>query len=171
MSDALPLYADANYTLCRESSELYGEFREVADGRVTAGWELRVPERGPDGSPFQFILVGPTGEHRGAALRLWMEAAGGGVLPPEATVTVESYYKTGSERVTVFEGSYATFSEVADQRAPEAAVAVQRRAEAGEDYVIRVGVSVPEGAPEPDPYADASAFELECVKLWWNETA
>lgn len=171
MSDALPLYADANYTLCRESPELYGEFREAVDGRVTAGWELRVPERGPDGAPFQFILVGPTSEHRGAALRLWMEAVGGAMLPLDATVTVESYYKTGSERVTVFEGPYATFAALPDQRAPEASVPIQRRAEAGEDYVIRIAVSVPEGAPEPDPYADASAFELECVKLWWNETA
>jgi hypothetical protein len=100
-----------------------------------------------------------------------MEASGGGALPVDATVTVEPYYKTGSERVTVFEGTYATFAALRYQRAPEAAVAVQRRAEAGEDYVIRVAVSVPEGAPEPDPYADASACELECVKLWWNETA
>ncbi len=171
MSDALPLYADANYTLCRESPELYGEFREAADGRVTAGWELRVPERGPDGAPFQFILVGPTTEHRGAAFRLWMDAVGGGALPAEAMVKVESYYKTGSERVTIYDGPYTTFSAVENQRAPEAAIAVQRRAEAGEDYIIRVAVSVPEGTPEPDPYADASAFELECVKLWWNETA
>ena len=46
-----------------------------------------------------------------------------------------------------------------------------RRAEAGEDYIIRVAVSVPEGGPEPDPGADGSFFELDCVKLWWNETA
>lgn len=167
---ALPLYPDANYTLCRESPELYGEFREAGDGWVAAGWELRVPERGPDGAPFQFIFVGPTAEHRGAAFRLWM-AGKGGEVPDSAVVRVETFYKTGSEHTVVFEGPYALFKSIPDQRAPEAAVALQRRAEAGEDYVVRVGVSVPEGAPEPDPAADASAFELECVKLWWNETA
>jgi hypothetical protein len=50
-------------------------------------------------------------------------------------------------------------------------VAVQKRAEAGEDYVIRLSVTVPESEPQPDPTADESFFELECVKLWWHETA
>jgi hypothetical protein len=48
---------------------------------------------------------------------------------------------------------------------------VQRRAEAGEDYVIRLAITVPAGGPRPDPMADDSFFEVECVKLWWHETA
>ncbi len=166
----LPLFADANYTLCRESPELYGEFREVQDGVVWCGWELRVPERGPDGVPFQIIFVGPTGEHRGTALRLHLEGQGGDV-PAGATVRVESYYKSGSERVVIYEGPYGAFAGIADQQAPEAALGVQQRAEAGEDYVVRVAVASPAGAPEPDPASEGSWFELECVKLWWNETA
>ena len=54
---------------------------------------------------------------------------------------------------------------------PNAAVAAQKRAEAGEDYVIRFAVAVPPGESPPDPSADDSFFELECVKLWWHETA
>jgi hypothetical protein len=50
-------------------------------------------------------------------------------------------------------------------------VAAQKRAEAGEDYVIRLAITVPPGEPPPDPSADDSFFELECVKLWWHETA
>ena len=58
-----------------------------------------------------------------------------------------------------------------DQRAADAAVAVQKRAESGEDYVIRLGVTISEGGPLPDLEANDTYFELECVKLWWNETA
>jgi hypothetical protein len=32
-------------------------------------------------------------------------------------------------------------------------------------------VTVPADGPQPDPTADESFFELECVKLWWQETA
>ena len=164
----LPWFDGANYTLCRESPELHGEFREVADGRVTAGWELRAPERGADGVPFQFIFVGPTSEHRGTGMRLAMAAAGGSPLAAQATVRVETYHQTGANRTTVFEGPYALF---AAPSGGDGTVPLGRRAEAGEDYIIRVAVSVPEGGPEPDPGADGSFFELDCVKLWWNETA
>ena len=165
----LPWFDGANYTLCRESPELQGEFREVTDGRVTAGWELRVPERGDDGVPFQFIFVGPTQEHRGAGLRLSVEAEDGTPVPPDASVRVESYHRTGANRTTFFEGPYERFAAAAS--GGDGTVPLARRAEAGEDYVIRVAVSVPEGAAEPNPTAGGSYFELDCVKLWWNETA
>jgi hypothetical protein len=71
----------------------------------------------------------------------------------------------------MFQGTYGQFKAILDQRAPNAAVALQRRAEAGEDYVIRLTVTVPADGSQPDPTADASFFELECVKLWWQETA
>jgi len=153
----LPFFTDANYILTRESPECQGEFREREDGMVTVGWELRVPEPGPDGVPFLFIFVGPTSEHCGSAFRLGMKGA-----PDSASVLVHCFYKTGSERSVIFEGRYGDLEE---------AVGVQRRVEAGQDYVIRVGVTVPGGGPEPDPAAEESFFELECVKLWWNETA
>lgn len=167
----LPLYDGGNYKLRRESPELQKEYQESRNGAAVGGWELRVPERGPDGVPYQFIFVGPTSEHRGSAVRLKMMAKGGGEAPGNALVRVESFYKTGSERTVIFEGQYQQFSAIPDQSAPNAAVAAQVRAEAGEDYFIRVEVAVPGGSPPPDPAADDSFFELDCVKLWWNETA
>ena len=37
--------------------------------------------------------------------------------------------------------------------------------------MIRLQVTAPEGGPVPDAGASGSWFEVECVKLWWNETA
>ncbi len=168
---ALPLYEDFNYTLTRESPETRGEFHDGGDGRVTVGWEMLSPPAGPDGVPYQLIFVGPTSEHRGCALRLNLVTRDGDQAPDDAEVLLETYYHTGEERTVLFQGRYGDFKAVPDQRAAGAALAIQKRAEAGEDYVIRLGVSVPDGGQTLDPEADDSYFELECVKLWWNETA
>jgi len=130
-----------------------------------------VPPPGPDGVPYQIILVGPTPEHRGSAIRLSMMTTDGATVPDDAEVLLETYYKTGAERTVMFQGTYGQFKAIPDQRAPNAAVAIQKRAEAGEDYVIRLTVTVPADGPRPEPTADESFFELECVKLWWQETA
>ena len=167
----LPLYEDFNYTLSRESLETRGEFQVAGEGTVSVGWEILVPPPGPDGVPYQLIFVGPTSEHRGCALRLCLVDGQGAPVSDDAEVMLETYYRTGSERTVMFQGRYGDFVGIADQRAPDAALAVQKRAESGEDYVIRFGVTVPEGSPLPDPEADESYFELECVKLWWNEAA
>jgi hypothetical protein len=167
----LPLYGDFNYTLTRESLETRREFQESAGGRISIGWEILVPPPGPDGVPYQLIFVGPTSEHRGSALRLCLVDAQGGEVDDDAEVLLETYYKTGEERKVMFQGRYGEFKQVPDQRAADAAVAVQKRAESGEDYVVRLGVTIPEGGPLPDLEANDSYFELECVKLWWNETA
>ena len=165
------LFDGGNYTLRRESPETRGEFEYTGEGKVTAGWEMLAPPAGPDGVPYQLIFVGPTSEHRGSAIRLYLVTKDGGQVSDDADVLIDTYYKTGEERAVVFQGKYGQFREIPDQHAPEAALAAQKRAEAGEDYVIRVGVTVPEGSPVPDPAANDSYFELECVKLWWNETA
>ena len=165
------LYDDFNYTLTRESPETRGEFESRDSGSVTGGWEILSPQAGPDGVPYQLIFVGPTDEHRGTAIRLKLAAKGGGEVSDDADVMLETYYKTGEERTVMFEGKYGLFREIPDQEAANAAISLQKRAEAGEDYVIRLGVTVPEGSPQPDPAANASYFQLECVKLWWNETA
>ena len=167
----LPLYDEYNYTLTRESPETRGEFQDSNDGRVTVGWEMLSPPAGPDGIPYQLIFVGPTSDHRGCAVRLNLVTRDGDQAPDDAEVQLETYYRTGEERTVLFQGRYGDFKGVADQRAADAALAIQKRAEAGEDYVIRLGVSVPEGDQLPDPEAGDSYFELECVKLWWNETA
>ena len=166
----LPLFPDNNYTLRRESPEAYREFENSADGIATGGWELMIPETAADGIPYQFIFVGPSSDFRGTALRLNMVAKDGAPVPDEADVLLETYYHTGSERTVMFQGKYAEFSAIPDQDAEDAAVSIQKRAEIGEQYIIRLSVSVHTGSP-PDPVSDDSYFELECVKLWWNESA
>ena len=168
---ALPLYDGANYVLDQDCPEVTRIIQESRDGMAVGGWELAVPEPGPDGNPFLFIFVGPTAEHRGSAVRLRMSAAGGGALPDDAQVLIESFYKTGSERQTIFAGAYSEFSAIADQDDPDATLSAQRRVEAGEDYLVRVEVSAPEGGAVPDPSAAGSGFRIDCVKLWWNESA
>jgi hypothetical protein len=121
--------------------------------------------------PYQIIFVGPTPEHRGSAIRLHMVTADGDELPDDAEVLLETSYKTGSERTVMFQGIYGQFKAIPDQHAPNAAVALQKRAEAGEDYLVRLTVTLPVGGLQPDPTAGGSFFELECVKLWWQETA
>ena len=165
------LFGDYNYTLTRESPETRGEFENSAPGSITAGWEMLSPPAGSDGIPYQLIFVGPTTEHRGTAIRLKVAAKGGGEVSDDADVLLETFYKTGEERTVMFEGKYGLFREIPDQEAKDAALSLQKRAEAGEDYVIRLGVTVLEGSPQPDPAANASYFQLECVKLWWNESA
>jgi len=167
----LPLYDEFNYTLTRESPETRGEFQDTGEGRVTVGWEILSPPAGPDGVPYQLTFVGPTSDHRGCAVRLNLVTRDGDQAPDDAEVLLETYYRTGEERTVLYQGHYGDFKAVPDQRAANAALAIQTRAEAGEDYVIRLGVSIPEGVQLPDPEADESYFELECVKLWWNETA
>ena len=168
---ALALFDGSNYTLRREALETQREFVRHEQGQVLAGWEMLVPPPGPDGVPYQIIVVGPTPEHRGSAIRLAMVTSAGEAVPASAEVLLETYYQTGAERTVMFQGTYGQFAAIPDQHAPDAALAVQRRAEAGEDYVIRLTITMPEGGPLPDPTADESFFEVECVKLWWQETA
>ncbi|MDE2969549.1 MAG: hypothetical protein OXT51_05550 [Chloroflexota bacterium] len=167
----LPLYSSANHVLDQDSPEVTRIIQESRDGAAVGGWELAVPEPGPDGNPFLFIFVGPTAEHRGSAVRLHMAAKGGGSAPDDAQVLIQSFYKTGSERQTIYAGAYGDFSGIADQDDPDSTLSAQRRVEAGEDYLVRVEVSAPEGGPVPDPTAAGSSFRIDCVKLWWNESA
>jgi hypothetical protein len=167
----LALFDGCNYVLRRESPETQREFVQHGQDKVTTGWEMMVPPPGPDGVPYQIIFVGPTPEHRGSAFRLSIVTTEDATVPDEAEVLLETYYKAGTERTVMFQGIYKQFKAIPDQHAPNAAVALQKRAEAGEDYVIRLTVTVPADGPPPDPTADKSFFELECVKLWWQETA
>ena len=167
----LPLYGNANYVLDQDCPEVTRLIQETRDGMAVGGWELAVPEPGPDGNPFLFIFVGPTAEHRGSGLRLRMSTKGGGAAPDDAQVLIESFYKSGSERQTIYSGSYGEFSAIADQDDPDSTLSAQRRVEAGEDYLVRIEVSTPEGGAVPDPTAPGSGFRIDCVKLWWNESA
>ena len=167
----LPLFEGTNHVLTQDSPEVTRFLQESRDGMAVGGWELAVPPPGPDGNPFLFIFVGPTAEHRGSGLRLTMAAQGGEELPDTAQVLVESFYKSGSERQTIFAGEYGQFRAIPNQEDPDASLSAQRRVESGEDYLVRVEVSVPEGGPAPDPLAKGAGFHIDCVKLWWNESA
>jgi hypothetical protein len=170
-ADNLPLYRDFNYVLTRDALETLREFVESENGKVTAGWEMRVPEREPDGFPYQIIFVGPTGEHRGSAIRLRLTSRDGDEISDDAEVLVETSHETGAARQVIFQGKYQQFREIPDQAAPDAAVAVQQRVVAQDRYVIRLAVTTSAGTPPPDPTADASFFELECFKHVLNVTA
>mgnify|MGYP003325079671 FL=1 len=100
-----------------------------------------------------------------------MATSDGVELPNDAKVVVESFYKSGSERQTIFEGEYGQFQAIADQSDADSTLSVQRRVESGEDYFIRIEVSVAEGLAIPDTNAVGSDFDLDIVKIWWNESA
>lgn len=169
--ETLPLYGDFNYVITREALETVGAFSRTEDGRVSVGWEMEVPEREPDGFPYQMIFVGPTAEHRGSAIRLHLVARDGTEVADEAEVRLESSHENGADRQVIFQGTYRQFKAIADQHAPNAAVAAQRRVVAQDRYRIRLRITPSVGAPQPDPEADASFFELECFKHVLNVTA
>ncbi len=170
-SEHLPLYRDFNYVISRDAPETLREFARSEDGKVTAGWEMRVPEREPDGFPYQIIFVGPTAEQRGSAIRLRLVSTDGGEISAAAEVLLETCHESGADRQVIFQGTYRQFKEIPDQHVPNAAVAVQRRTVAQDRYLIHLSVTVPGGTAPPDPAADESVFELECFKHVLNVTA
>jgi hypothetical protein len=168
---SLTLYLDFNYVITRDALEMYREFTRQENGRVTTGWEMRVPEREADGFPYQIIFVGPTTEHRGSAIRLRFVSKNGGEISDAAVVVLETCHESGADRQVIFQGTYGQFKEIPDQHAANAAVAVQRRTVAQDRYHIHLSVTVPSGTTQPDPTADESFFELECFKHVLNVTA
>ncbi len=170
-TENLPLYSDFNYVLTRDALETCGTFTRSENGTVQIGWEMQVPEREPDGFPYQIIFVGPTAEHRGSAIRLRLVTRDGSEVADETEVRLESAHENGTDRQVIFQGKYRQFKEIEDQHAPNAAVAMQRRVVAQDRYCIRLLVTAPQGAPQPDLDAENSFFELECFKHVLNVTA
>ena len=175
VSETLPLYSDFNYTISRDSMETLGTFRRTENGQTIVGWEMQVPEKGPDGFPYQIIFVGPTAGQRGSAIRLSLATGNGQAIPDEAQVVLDTAQYTGQDtdqdRQIIFRGTYGQFTAIPDQHAPHAAIAVQQRTTAGDRYRIRLSISLPSDAAQPDLDADDSFFELECFKHWMNVTA
>jgi alkanesulfonate monooxygenase SsuD/methylene tetrahydromethanopterin reductase-like flavin-dependent oxidoreductase (luciferase family) len=169
--DVLPLYSDFNYVLTRDVLETVGAFTHRENGTVSVGWDMLVPEREADGFPYQIIFVGPTAEHRGSAIRLRLVTNNGAEVTDEAKIRLEASHESGTDQQVIFQGTYRQFKDIADQHAPNAAVAAQRRVVAQDRYVIRLRVTVSEGSPQPDPEAEDSYFELECFKHVLNVTA
>ena len=169
--DTLPLYSDFNYVLTRDVLETVGASTHRENGTVSVGWDMLVPEREADGFPYQIIFVGPTAEHRGSAIRLRLVTSNGAEITDEAKVRLEASHESGTDQQVIFQGTYRQFKDIADQHAPNAAVAAQRRVVAQDRYMIRLRITVPEGSPQPDPDAEDSYFELECFKHVLNVTA
>jgi alkanesulfonate monooxygenase SsuD/methylene tetrahydromethanopterin reductase-like flavin-dependent oxidoreductase (luciferase family) len=169
--DALPLYGDYNYVLAIDCPEVVRRFAPREHRDFTAGWEMRVPERGADGFPYQIIFAGPTAEHRGSAIRLHLVSADGDELPDEAEVRLEILDQARSETQTIFEGRYGHFRSILDQHAPNAALSAQRRGVATDRHVIRLTIVASDGGPWPDLTAEEWYFEIECFKHWLNVTA
>lgn len=168
----LPLYKDFNYILTRDSPEVVRSFTEQGDGqRAVAGWEMKVPDWGLDGFPYEIILVGPSSEMRGSAVRLRLTDSDDREAPGEAEVLVEVSDQAGGKRQVALREKYGTFARIADQHAPEAAHNIGSRVVAPSRYLIRLLVSVPSGDFKPDPDAPGSFFEIECFKNWLNITA
>ncbi|MBF6571443.1 MAG: LLM class flavin-dependent oxidoreductase [Candidatus Binataceae bacterium] len=168
----LPLYQDFNHILGRDSAEVSRSFREEADGnRVTAGWEMKVPDWGLDGFPYEVILVGPSNEMRGSAVRLRITDAEDREAPADAEVTIEVLDPSGGNRQIAMRENYGRFAEIEDQHAPGAALNIGSRVVAPSKYTIRFTISVPGGGFKADPDAPGSFFEIECFKNWLNITA
>jgi len=169
--DGLALYRDFNYVIDRDALEVIDQFVRNDGGKVVAGWEMRVPEREPNGFPYQIIFSGPTREHRGSAIRLRLFDVTGNEIAEDGDVLLEVHDAAGANRQMIFHGKYGQFREISDQHAPNAAAAAQRRVVAEDGYVIRLTVSGGGIGPRPDPNAENSFFELECFKHLLNVTA
>lgn len=168
----LPLYKDFNYILTRDSPEVVRSFAEPAEGqRSGAGWEMKVPEWGLDGFPYEIILVGPSSEMRGSAVRLRITDSEDHEAPADAEVLIEVFDPAGGKRQVALREKYGTFARIADQHAPEAAHNIGSRVVAPSRYIVRLTVSAPAGNFKPDPDAHGSFFEIECFKNWLNITA
>ncbi len=163
--------ADANYQLTPESAETLGEFVERQAGRVVGGWEIAVSERGSDGVPYRMILVGPDAQRPGNLIHLHMATSAGDELPDDAEVVLERRDRTSGACTRLYAGRYGAFKADSGLETASQPPSVQQRAELGEESVLRLSVSVPEGGVEPDPAAFESTFALDCMKLWWYETA
>jgi alkanesulfonate monooxygenase SsuD/methylene tetrahydromethanopterin reductase-like flavin-dependent oxidoreductase (luciferase family) len=169
--DGLALYRDFNYVIDRDALEVIDQFVRNDGGKVVAGWEMRVPEREPNGFPYQIIFSGPTREHRGSAIRLRLCDVAGNQIAEDADVLLEVHDASGANRQMIFQGKYGQFREISDQHAPNAAAAAQRRVVAEDGYLIRLTVSGCGIGQRPDPNAENSFFELECFKHLLNVTA
>jgi hypothetical protein len=167
----LPLFDNSNYKLTSDSEEVTRRTVDQEDGKKAAAWHMRVPRAGPDGVPFKIIFAGPNFEQRGSAFRIHLVTSNNEDVSGSAQVVVETSLDSGEDRKVLFEGNYEQFAAIPDQRAFDAAIALQQRSEVGKDHIIRLKVSVAEGTPEPDLSAEGSFFEIEVYKIWMNISA
>jgi alkanesulfonate monooxygenase SsuD/methylene tetrahydromethanopterin reductase-like flavin-dependent oxidoreductase (luciferase family) len=158
-SSELPFYQDFNYTLSSDAIETIGVVRTVDNGSVTVGWEMQVAKIADDGSPTQLIVPGPSPEHKGCAIRLKLVTSDGRPVTEDARVVLEANGPGGADPQIMFDGCYGQFAQ-----APEHTIAAQMRGIARNDYSIKLLVTLPSSAAEPDLEHEESAFEIKCFK-------
>ena len=158
-SNGLPFYQDSNYTLSPDVVEMVGVARNAENGRVTLAWEMQVARIAEDGNPTQIIVPGPAPEHKGCAIQLRLVTKDGAEIADDATVVLEASGPDNADKQMMFEGHYKQFAE-----APDHTVAAQMRGVARNDYSIRLSISIPSTAAEPDLEHEESTFQIKCFK-------
>lgn len=157
--NGLPFYQDSNYTLSPDAVEVIGVARNADNGRVTLAWEMQVARIAEDGSPTQIIVPGPAPEHQGCAIQLHLVTKDGAEIADDAAVVLEASGPGDTDKQLMFEGHYKQFAE-----APDYTVAAQARGVARNDYSIRLSISIPSTAAEPDLEHEESTFQIKCFK-------
>ena len=155
----LPFYQDFNYSLNRDAIEMVGVARYAENGRVTLAWEMQVAKIAEDGSPTQIIVPGPAPEHKGCAIQLHLVTKDGAEITDDAGVVLEASGPGDVDKQVMFDGGYGQFT-----GAPDHMVAAQTRGVARNDYSIRLSISLPSTAAQPDLEHEESTFEIKCFK-------
>jgi len=155
----LPFYQDFNYTLGPDAIETVGVARNAENGSVTVAWEMQLAKIADDGSPTQIIVPGPSPEHKGCAIRLSLVTSDGAPVIDDARVVLEANGPGGADPQIMFDGRYAQFVQASDHT-----VAAQMRGVARNDYAIKLSVTLPSTAAEPDLEHVESGFEIKCFK-------
>jgi hypothetical protein len=120
---------------------------------------MQVARIAEDGSPTQIIVPGPAPEHKGCAIELHLVTNNGAEIADDATIVLEASGPDGADRQVMFEGLYKQFT-----KAPGHTVAAQMRGIARNDYSIRLAISLPIDAAEPDLEHEESTFAIKCFK-------
>ena len=155
----LPFYQDFNYSLNRDAIEMVGVARYAENGRITLAWEMQVAKIAEDGSPTQIIVPGPAPEHKGCAIQLRLVTKDGAEIADDARVVLEASGQGDPGKQVMFDGGYGQFT-----GAPDHMVAAQTRGVARNDYSIRLSISLPSTAAQPDLEHEESTFEIKCFK-------
>lgn len=155
----LEYFGNSNYILSPDAIEARRPTRQQSDTHVTHSWNLQVAEIAEDGSPTQIIVPGPSTNHIGCAIKVYLTTEEGSEVGDDADIIFETASPTGHNRQVLFEGKYGDFRRAADHTLP-----AQSRGVAENDYYIRLAVRVRTAELQPDLDNGESAFQVRCFK-------
>jgi len=136
---------------------MVGAACHTEDGRVTVAWNMQVAKIAEDGSPTQIIIPGPTSDHKGCAIHLYLVTHDGAEVTDDARVVLEASSPDEIDVQMMFDGDYGQF-----RAAPDHTVGALKRGVVKNDCLIRLAVTLPASSPELD--LDESTFEIKCFK-------